>query len=76
MDMRTGRIFDFESDGQLEQALKERESLVKLSRSERRKLALYEEAARPAELTRLRSISADRNKAKAARKARRKQRGK
>jgi len=76
MDMQTGRIFDFEDKAQLTKEQSENPYLVRLSRAERRKLAAYDEASRPAALVSLRATSKERNKAKAARKARRAQRGK
>jgi hypothetical protein len=74
MHIVTGQFCDSDSYMELGAALERNRDLVKISRYERRKLARYEVSSRPAELSRLRAISANRNKAKAARKARRKAR--
>lgn len=72
MDTSTGHIYDFNDI----RFVRVDRSLVKISHAERRKLARYEEASRPAVLVYLRKVSAERNKEKRARKARRKQRAK
>jgi hypothetical protein len=76
MDMKTGIIRDFDDKAKLALALEENPNLVRISREERRKLARYDAPNRPAKLVEIRATAAARNKAKAARKARRIQRRK
>ena len=76
MDTRTGIIHEFKDDAQLKAALSENLHLTKLSRAERRKLQRSDALDRPVRLVTMRACAASRNKAKAARKARRIQRRK
>jgi hypothetical protein len=75
MDMRTGRIIEFKDLDELETEI-DRRNIIEISRVERRKLERYEPSLRPAVLVEMRKSPVDRSRAKAARKARRKQRGK
>jgi len=76
MDTRTGNIYDYANKQALAAASEANPYLVSISREERRKLARYDAPNRPAKLVALRATAAERNKAKAARKARRIQRRK